>query len=461
MKKTKISLVGDEKNRQRVIKNSVGQGTNWAPEGCSNSIALSTENALKAVNNEIRYRGKNCGTIIFVDDTLRMATDTNMARDGGIVFTESLGNLSLEAHPDKSRIVIMGPKKMREEIKRELMKDPVMIQGWEMKTSTLETYLGFQLDEKGVRESINKSIEGRCRSARTKSIQLLKVLEDDKICRLGWLESAKLLFTSIIIPTLTYGAQAYTNMNKKQREMLEASMRENLFRMLNISRTSHYSTVLLEMNLIPINCIIDQLKMSFVKSLIHDKASGICLDTIWEEEEKFPGTGMIGEARKLCETYGLPDITIHNVPKDIIKELVWRKARQELWLNSMKNRRVPFTPTIDKSGKPYWRFQRYEARLILHYKIGELSFKDYKKNEMKRKFGNLRCFAGCEEIDSYSHVKQCERYETKVKNFDLDGTDEKLAKYLRALDRERFRKYGSPLVHVPNRAEKSRRLGPF
>ena len=72
---------------------------------------------------------------MFVDDTLRMATDTKMARDGGKVFTEALDELSLEAHPDKSKIVVMGPKKAREEVKAELQKDPVIVQGWEMKTS--------------------------------------------------------------------------------------------------------------------------------------------------------------------------------------------------------------------------------------------------------------------------------------------------------------------------------------
>ena len=456
---TRISLAGDKQGRERLIKNSIGQGTNWAPEGCSNSIALSTEQAIKAVNHEIQIGGTNRGTIIFVDDTLRMATDTNMARSGGVVFTESLNNLSLEAHPDKSRIVVMGPKKMRDEIKKELEKDPVKIQGWDMKTSALETYLGFQLDEKGVRECKNKSIEGRVRGARAKSIQLLKVLEDDKIMKIGWLESAKLLFTSIIIPTLTYGAQAYTNMTKKQKEMLEASMRENLYRMLNISRTSHYSSVLLEMNLIPINNIIDQLKISFVNSLIHEKGSGVCLDTIKEEERKYPGTGMIGEVKRLCEIYKLPDVTKYRVKKERIKEYVWEKARQELWRNAMRNRRVPITTKVAKHKKLYWTLPKYEARLILSHNIGELNFKDNKRRESRQKFGNLRCFAGCEENDSLEHVKQCERYDTKFRNFYIDGTDEKYVRYLRALDIERWRKYQHPLTFRPNRKQRERNRG--
>ena len=351
----------------------------------------------------------------------------------------------------------MGPKAMRDKVKEELMKNPVEIQGWEMKTSDLETYLGFQLDEKGVRESINKSIDKRVRAARTKSIQLIKVLEDDKIQKIGWVGSAKLLFMSIIVPTLTYGTQAYTNMTKKQREMLEASMRENLYRMLNISKTSHYASVLLEMNLIPINNIIDQLKISFVNSLIHEKSEGVCLDTIWEEELKYKGKGLLGEVKRLCELYNLPDVTETRVTKESIKESVWWKARVDLWKRTIKNKRLPAIPEIRKKTKLYWTLPKREARLIMSHNIGELNFKENKKNEMKRKFGDIKCFAGCDEIDSFQHVKECERYTVKAKNYNLDGTDEKLAKYLADLDSERFKKYACPLVYRIGGKEKRRR----
>ena len=284
---TRICLMGDPDENEIEIKNSTGQGTNWAPSGCARTIAEATKKAVEEIDNEIKIKGKNRGTIIFVDDTARLAENTKMARDGGKIFTKALDELSLEAHPDKSKIVIMGTKKLREEVKKELEKDPVIVQGWEMKTSENETYLGYKLDEKGTRESKNKSIENRIRLARMKCIQIMKILEDRQIQEIGWLESAKLLFTSIIVPTLTYGSQTYTFMTKKQEAMLEGAMRENLYRILELSKTAHYASVLFEMNLIPIRAIIDQLKIGWLNSLIHEKGFGTCLDTIREEEEKF------------------------------------------------------------------------------------------------------------------------------------------------------------------------------
>ena len=458
---TKISLTSDNKGRQRIIKNSTGQGTNWAPSGCSRSIAIANEKATEEINNEIKIQGKNVGTMIFVDDTARLATSTEMARDGGKVFTQALDELSLEAHPDKSRIVVMGSKALREKAKKELEENPVKVQGWDMKTSEIETYLGFQIDERGARECKNKSIEARVRAARTKSIQLMKTLEDDQICKIGWLESVKVLFTSIIISTLTYGAQTYVFMTKKQRETLEAGMREDLYRMLKISKTAHYASVLFELNLIPINSIIDQLKISWLNSLIHGKGTGICLDVITEEERRYPGTGIIGEVRKLCEIYQLPDVTTYEVTKQRIKENVWKISRLNLWGAVTKNKRTPYCHHYKKAKKLYWQFPRLEAKLMLSYKIGELNFKENKRREMKKTFGNTDCFVpwcidaeGKRNKDTLEHVMTCEGYKTKAKHFNLDGTDIRMAEYLRALDIERWRNFGLSLVYRPDRVRK-------
>ena len=123
------------------------------------------------------------------------------------------------------------------------------------------------------------------------------------------------------------------------------------------------------------------------------------------------------------------------------------KARQDTWKTAMKNKRLPTIPAIMKKKKLYWTMPKREARLVLSHNIGELNFKINKKQEMTKKYGNLNCFAGCDEVDSLSHAMSCVRYDTKVKNFGLDGTDEKLAKYLTALDSERSRKYKCPLVY--------------
>lgn len=93
---------------------------------------------------------------------------------------------------------------------------------------------------------------------------------------------------------------------------------------------------------------------------------------------------------------------------------------------------------------------------MLAYKTGELNFKDYKKWEMKRKFGNTECFYCEGEKDDLTHVMQCGGYETQPKNFHLDGTDKRFAEYIRALDAERWRKFEMGLVYRRNRVSNTK-----
>ena len=95
---------------------------------------------------------------------------------------------------------------------------------------------------------------------------------------------------------------------------------------------------------------------------------------------------------------------------------------------------------------------------MLSYYTGELCFKDFKRNEMSRKYGNTKCFAGCDEPDNLEHVMACKEYDTKIDNFYQDGTDRHFVKFLAALDIERWRKYECPLIYRHDRLQRAKRL---
>ena len=100
-----------------------------------------------------------------------------------------------------------------------------------------------------------------------------------------------------------------------------------------------------------------------------------------------------------------------------------------------------------------------EAKLLFCYYIGELNMKDYKRHEMRVRFGNTNCLAGCDKPDNLQHVMNCDRYMTKPEKFKLDGTDERLVEYLTELDKERFKMYEFPLTYRLDRSQRAKRRG--
>ena len=463
---TRICLVGDPDENEVVIRNSTGQGTNWAPAACSLSMGQTiVEEAERRPKSRMKIdENLELDPLMYVDDTLFIHDSVEGARAGGNVITDAFDELGLEAHSDKSRQVVMGPKRFKDKIDDQLRSEPVMVQDWELKDSECETYLGCEISSKGVRDSISRSIKKRCRAATAKAVQLNKMLDEDMFDKIGWIDAVKTLFNSIIVPTVTYATEAFAFMQKTQVSEIEACIKDLLYMMLKISKFTKYAAVLQECNMIRVKHIINKLKICFLNDLIHDKSDGFCLDILRKEEELFPGTGLIAEVSQLCEEYGIQDVTMMRENKEVIKEAIWNYGRIEVWQEALKDPRVPFNHTHDKQYKLYGSLPKYEAKLYFAYKVGSLRFKDYARSESIRKYGNSDCWIpGCTGPDTLEHVLSCWGYKTKYKGPEWKWEDlktiKRVANYLTELDRERTRRFGMSLLYRPGLKEAMAQAG--
>ena len=165
----------------------------------------------------------------------------------------------------------------------------------------------------------------------------------------------------------------------------------------------------------------------------------------------------MNEVRDLCEKYSLDDVTVFDdVSKERIKRNVWELGRMNLWDESVKNRRVPFNRTYIKTPKPYMRRNRYESRLFFAFRIGELQFKDYRRGEFTKIFGDTKCFAPrCQSPDTLEHVMRCSGYPSDLRfeltNYNYDPIEqEEFIQYLKRLDGYRASKYNLPVIYRPS-----------
>ena len=444
--KTEISIVGDVDNHTAVITNSTGQGTQMAPSFCSLSMARALNQVADREEYGMKYGEVQLKPCSFIDDTKLMSETAGEARKSGKIASDSLDLMGLGAHPKKTKQVVLGNAKAREILIKELTENPAVIQGFNVEFSERETYLGFEFCQQGTRESVTQSIEKRGRVATAKTIQLVKVLEDDLVQKVGFLAAAKYLFQSIVMSSLSYGAQGYIYMTRKQEDRMESLMRENLYRLLGLSKFTSYAAVLFELNLVKMKDVIKMLKCSFVMSLMTDKSEGQCFEVLKEEEKK-GRKGIISEVKEICEQFGLPDITVQNISKDKMKKQMWKVARDELWQTVLMDRRVPYQECPKKYKKDYWSLEKRRALLVFAYKIGNLDFRNNKKGEALRKFGSTACLAsGCPGRDDLQHIIDCSGYDNKPEEGAFDGDDVKLADYLDKVDAERFSKWRAPLL---------------
>ena len=99
---------------------------------------------------------------------------------------------------------------------------------------------------------------------------------------------------------------------------------------------------------------------------------------------------------------------------------------------------------------------RYRSRLYFAYRIGQLQFKDYRKGEFTRIYGDVKCFMeGCEEKDDLEHVMRCQKYPADLRceltNFNYDPDEqEEFMDYLERLDKFRAMKFNLPVLFRPS-----------
>ena len=174
--------------------------------------------------------------LMFVDDFSKCCKSSNESKKMGEAVTKALTELKMEAHPDKSGILVFG--KQREKWYKDLDNNPTYIQNFTMKPKSLETYLGMQFSEGGSSDSITKTLLSRRIKCMTKSISLRNNLQDIRVQSVGWLATAVTVFKAVIVSTLVYGSGAWLNMTKGQEELVESIQRSCLIQISPIASSS-------------------------------------------------------------------------------------------------------------------------------------------------------------------------------------------------------------------------------
>ena len=99
--------------------------------------------------------------MLFQDDSLRLTTTVEGARDGCRRFESIMDSKALDVNIDKSTYLLVGKKRNIERIRSELKKDPLTYKDSIVKEKTTEKWLGSMINASGVKESTLSTINER------------------------------------------------------------------------------------------------------------------------------------------------------------------------------------------------------------------------------------------------------------------------------------------------------------
>ena len=451
--KNKIFIQGDETGNHKIVTNSAGQGSGYAPTGTSLTMA-------KVINDNIAKREEELGQkisaplngipmshLMFVDDFSKCCMTSEESKQMGIAITKALKSLKMEAHKDKSCILVFGKK--RDSLKEEILSNPTIIQDFTMAFKDSETYLGMQFSQLGAVDSITMTLLARRVKCMVKAIDLRNKLEDLRVQSLGWLVTALTVFKAVIVSTLTYGCGAWVNLTKAQEELIEAIQRQCLVTVLGISSRCSYQTLLHVTSIPPAMEIVNKTKVTFVNDLLHIKGKGICAEVIQLEHEATPNKGIIREVKDICQRWGLEDVSQTYVEPKRLKSLIESQIKQKVLVASLMTKSAPLHRLKDKSNRQrdYFLMPKERAMLGLAYDVGCLNLRGNRRAESLKKFGTTKCLVpACTGEDNWGHITQgCQGYMTPA--YKDKGEVVEFIDYLYNINRERVSRFKTSMVN--------------
>ena len=245
--------------------------------------------------------GTKIKPLLFQDDIIAINRTKDIQKTVNII--ETFQHLKrLEFHEDKTKKSIFNGK--RDE-KNE-------INGCEIKRATDHKYLG-KIIEEGLKEK--KEIQERIKMANIQSNECMSII-NNKYLNKKRIGAGINLLQSIIIPTLTYGAETWNKLTKKEIEDINGVQTNYLAKLLNVPVTTPKCSLVGGLRLTKIEHIANTRKLQYYVDLINREESR--LEVKMQKLQQNRNMSYEMEIKELLEKYKL-DLCLKGENTKIIK----------------------------------------------------------------------------------------------------------------------------------------------
>ena len=308
------------------VGDCLGQGTAGAGLVSAANLDLGLQRYFNNSPDVMHYGDVKIQPLSYQDDVGTPCTDIEMARCQAQKMSKMLKYKSLEAHQDKSGILILGSNKYRDQMKCEAKYSPIYFNNFTLETKTQERYLGqiFQSDLGTSALATVKDRQGKIKGA---AIEVKAIIEDFHMQAMGGLVAAWELWEKALIPSLLSGAGTWLGNIEDAISLCNKTQNFYWRTVLKVPESCPKLALLCEPNMTDAKWRIWETKCLLLLQ-IQGLEDGSLAKAVYQEAElrKWPGLG--NEVRQICQAIGIPDINIHFMRKKDI-QIAIKKSHYE------------------------------------------------------------------------------------------------------------------------------------
>ena len=320
-KNTKISVkTAHGITHEADVGDCLGQGTAGAGLVSAANLDLGLQKHFNRSNKVMYFGNVRLQPLCYQDDVGTMCANIDMAKNQAERLSKILKEKTLQAHPDKSGILILGSKQYKEKVRSEMKDNQICLNNFALKSKLSDKYLGqiFESDLSSSALATVRSREGKIKGA---AIEIKSIIEDYQMQAMGGLMAAWELWERALIPSLLAGAGTWLG-NISETEKLCNQIQNYYWRVvLKISDSCPKLSLKCEPNMVDSKWRIWEEKCLLLTQIKALPDGSLAKITYMEAESRgWPGLGR--EVRQICQEIGIPDINCHLVRKKDIQKAI-------------------------------------------------------------------------------------------------------------------------------------------
>ena len=298
----------------------VGQGTAGAGLVSAANLDLGLQNHFNRSTQVMNYSHVRLQPLCYQDDVGTMCTNIEMVKCQASRMSKMLKEKTLQAHHDKSGLLLLGSKEFKGRIKEELKESQVSLNSFTLKTKLSDKYLG-QIFESDLSSSALATVRQREGKIKGACIEIKSIIEDYCMQTMGGLVAAWELWERALIPSLLSGAGTWLG-DISEAVKLSTSIQNFYWKtILKLPDSCPKLALKCETFMVDIcwrvweeKCLL----LNRIKSLPDDSlAKQVYLEA---ESRGWPGLGQ--EVRKICQAIGIPDLNKNVIRKTDIQKAI-------------------------------------------------------------------------------------------------------------------------------------------
>ena len=188
------------------VGDCIGQGSSGGALTSQVNLDHGLQGYFAGSMDELCYGSIRVQPLAYQDDVGRVSKSVSEARAGIIKVAAMLQDKGLQAHPDKTCFVVLGTKKFKESVARELEVSPLWCGSFKLNQKESDKYLGQIIHEDGLGRSALATVEERRGKIKGATMEIKSLIEDFQMQAMGGLMTAWELWEKALVPSLLSGA---------------------------------------------------------------------------------------------------------------------------------------------------------------------------------------------------------------------------------------------------------------